>query len=126
MPAETDATAALDLIERDGFRTGSGWAKAHVITQAHEGTPLFDAIHAFLHRIEGDVPNAAYWVSAGGHGFRSQRARIRTNRPARLHEGRRKVTHLSWRLSIRESWPAKMRHFRLRSLRQTSLTPSAS
>ena len=66
MPAETDATAALDLIERDGFRTGLGWAKAHVITQAHEGTPLFDAIHAFLHRIEGDLPNAAYWDRRSG------------------------------------------------------------
>ncbi len=69
MPAETDATAALDLIERDGFRTGLGWAKAHVITQAHEGTPLFDAIHAFLHRIEGDLPNAAYWDRRAGTDF---------------------------------------------------------
>jgi hypothetical protein len=36
------------------------WTSAHEIVQADDGA---DAawVHAWLHRIEGDAPNAAYW-----------------------------------------------------------------
>lgn len=82
MPLQTDATTALDLIERDEFRPGPNWKKAHQIAQAHEGQPLFDAIHAFLHRIEGDHPNAAYWdrranTDHGVNGPKAELARLR-------------------------------------------------
>ncbi|MEO0916744.1 MAG: hypothetical protein AAFY31_07130 [Pseudomonadota bacterium] len=66
MPAETDAETALDLIEKDAFQPGPHWAKAHEIAQRHEGVSLFDAIHALLHRIEGDHANAAYWDRRAG------------------------------------------------------------
>jgi hypothetical protein len=69
MPAETDATKALDLIERDGFRPGPNWSAAHEIVQAREGERAFDAIHALLHRIEGDEANAAYWDRRAGTEF---------------------------------------------------------
>ena len=69
MPAERDANRALDLIEKDGFKPGPGWTAAHEIAQTREGEPLFDAIHAFLHRIEGDRPNAAYWDRRAGTDF---------------------------------------------------------
>lgn len=82
MPAETEALRAFDLIEEDDFKTGPGWAKAHDIAQAREGEPLFDALHALLHRIEGDTLNATYWdrragTDFGGHGHAEELASLR-------------------------------------------------
>ncbi len=41
------------------------WASAHAIAQADDGA---DAawVHAWVHRIEGDAPNAAYWYRRAG------------------------------------------------------------
>jgi hypothetical protein len=41
------------------------WSAAHEIVQADDGA---DAawVHAWLHRIEGDAPNAAYWYRRAG------------------------------------------------------------
>ncbi len=41
------------------------WDQAHKIIQDDEGT---DAawVHAYLHRVEGDLPNAGYWYRAAG------------------------------------------------------------
>jgi hypothetical protein len=43
------------------------WEAAHAIVQADGGT---DAawVHAWLHRVEGDAPNAAYWYRRAGKG----------------------------------------------------------
>ncbi len=82
MPDETEAANALDLIEADDFKTGPGWKKAHEIAQDHEGEPVFDAIHALLHRIEGDTMNASYWdrragTDFGGRGHAEELKRLR-------------------------------------------------
>jgi hypothetical protein len=37
------------------------WQAAHEAVQAHEGTQDCDWVHAYLHRKEGDLPNAGYW-----------------------------------------------------------------
>ena len=37
------------------------WEAAHAIAQSREGTPAYDALHAYLHRVEGDEWNAGYW-----------------------------------------------------------------
>ena len=37
------------------------WEAAHDIAQSREGTPLYDHLHAYLHRKEGDTWNANYW-----------------------------------------------------------------
>lgn len=37
------------------------WTAAHEIAQSREGTPDYDALHAYLHRVEGDAFNAGYW-----------------------------------------------------------------
>ncbi len=66
MPAETDADAALAALRKSGFKVNAAWHDAHRIAQAHEGEKLFDAIHAALHRIEGDPGNAAYWDRRAG------------------------------------------------------------
>src|SRR6267154_6749620 len=41
------------------------WKKAHSIVMNDEGS---DAawVHAYLHRVEGDLPNAGYWYRAAG------------------------------------------------------------
>jgi hypothetical protein len=41
------------------------WAKAHNFAQDAAG-PDGDAVHAYLHRVEGDLPNAAYWYRRAG------------------------------------------------------------
>ena len=42
-----------------------GWDQAHKIVMREEGA---DAawVHAYLHRVEGDLPNAGYWYRAAG------------------------------------------------------------
>lgn len=37
------------------------WEAAHDIAQSCEGTLLYDHLHAYLHRKEGDDWNANYW-----------------------------------------------------------------
>jgi len=41
------------------------WKKAHSIVMNDEGS---DAawVHAYLHRVEGDLPNAGYWYRTAG------------------------------------------------------------
>jgi hypothetical protein len=41
------------------------WDRAHALVQDDEGR---DAawVHAHLHRVEGDLPNAAYWYRRAG------------------------------------------------------------
>jgi len=38
------------------------WAKAHEAAQNDDG-PQGCAVHAYLHRVEGDLSNAGYWYN---------------------------------------------------------------
>lgn len=60
--AEPPATPLLHALWL-GLR--GDWAAAHEIAQADDGA---DAawVHAWLHRIEGDASNAAYWYRRAG------------------------------------------------------------
>ena len=40
------------------------WDQAHEITQP--GGPELDWVHAYLHRVEGDLGNAGYWYRRAG------------------------------------------------------------
>ena len=40
------------------------WDKAHDVTQP--GGPELDWVHAYLHRVEGDLSNAGYWYRRAG------------------------------------------------------------
>ncbi|MFP1631356.1 hypothetical protein ACLB6G_06425 [Zhengella sp. ZM62] len=76
---------ALGLLEKAGCKVGPDWDAAHDIAQAHEGDPLFDWLHALVHRIEGDAWNAGYWYRRAGRapfegGF-SDEARAIANAP---------------------------------------------
>ena len=42
------------------------WNGAHEIAQSQEGVWAYDRLHAFLHRLEGDTANAAYWYRRCG------------------------------------------------------------
>lgn len=42
------------------------WARAHEVAQGGEGQPDCDWVHAYLHRVEGDLENAAYWYRRAG------------------------------------------------------------
>lgn len=39
------------------------WEKAHATVQADDGAPAA-WVHAYLHRVEGDLDNARYWLHA--------------------------------------------------------------
>ena len=48
------------------WREGKGdWDAAHKLVQ-DEKTPQPAAVHAYLHRVEGDLSNAAYWYRRAG------------------------------------------------------------
>ena len=57
---------ALDLLTDGQLQIGEACEQAHQICQDHEGTALFDWVHALVHRIEGDDANAAYWYRRAG------------------------------------------------------------
>jgi hypothetical protein len=42
------------------------WDKAHEVAQDHDTKPCA-WVHAYLHRVEGDKANAAYWYRRAGH-----------------------------------------------------------
>ena len=42
------------------------WDRAHECAQAGEGRKAADWVHAYLHRVEGDLANARYWYARAG------------------------------------------------------------
>ncbi|WP_191059473.1 hypothetical protein [Geminicoccus harenae] len=48
------------------FGLADRWDEAHGIAQEHEGQPDADWVHAWLHRVEGDLGNAGYWYRRAG------------------------------------------------------------
>jgi hypothetical protein len=43
------------------------WERAHDLVQADEAVRECAWVHAYLHRKEGDLSNAAYWYRRSGH-----------------------------------------------------------
>jgi hypothetical protein len=41
------------------------WDRAHEVAQAANSRDA-DWVHAYLHRVEGDLPNARYWYDRAG------------------------------------------------------------
>ena len=58
----SDLDAVLQALWWD--RKGD-WEKAHDLCQS-AGSRDGDWVHAYLHRAEGDLPNASYWYSRAG------------------------------------------------------------
>jgi hypothetical protein len=42
------------------------WERAHALAQIDEADPSSAWVHAYLHRKEGDLSNAAYWYRRAG------------------------------------------------------------
>jgi hypothetical protein len=42
------------------------WDAAHALAQQEEGEKRHDWVHAYLHRVEGDLANAGYWYRRAG------------------------------------------------------------
>lgn len=52
----------IQILAKALWFDGKGnWKKAHEIAQMDEGNYVYDRIHAYLHRKEGDIFNAKYW-----------------------------------------------------------------
>jgi hypothetical protein len=70
--------AEIRLAQQALWRAGKGaWEQAHECIQQRERDPDCDLVHAYLHRLEGDLGNAALVVSArrapGRHRFAQSR-----------------------------------------------------
>ena len=47
-------------LEAMWYQANGNWDEAHRIAQSEKG-PAGSWVHAFLHRVEGDIGNASYW-----------------------------------------------------------------
>ena len=57
----------LNLAQQALWWAGKGdWDRAHECVQQREGDPACDGVHAYLHRVEGDLANAGYWYRRAG------------------------------------------------------------
>ena len=63
---QAELLTSLDLLKKGNFKPGVEMEKVHQMCQEHEGSRFHDWIHALVHRIEGDVANAAYWYRRAG------------------------------------------------------------
>jgi hypothetical protein len=64
----SDAAPAPDLdapLAAMWWAAKGDWDKAHSVAQDHE-TPEAAWVHAYLHRVEGDLGNAGYWYRQAG------------------------------------------------------------
>jgi hypothetical protein len=60
--ADPAPPAELDLALQALWWASKGdWDRAHGCAQRREGDPACDWVHAYLHRVEGDLANAGYW-----------------------------------------------------------------
>ncbi len=58
--------AGLDLPLQSLWWDAKGdWARAHACAQ-DDKTPTGARVHAYLHRVEGDLSNAGYWYNRAG------------------------------------------------------------
>ena len=55
------------------------WARAHDLVDSLD-TPEGMAVHAYLHRKEGEAWNADYWYKRAGLGFHRQRSKMNGTR----------------------------------------------
>ena len=65
--AEAAPPAGASAALRGLWWQGKGdWQRAHAAAQEDESDPVNALVHAHLHRVEGDIGNAAYWYRRAG------------------------------------------------------------
>ncbi len=62
----TVPTDAVPILTALWYEARGDWETAHNVAQSREGTPAYDRLHAYLHRVEGDTFNAGYWYRRAG------------------------------------------------------------
>jgi hypothetical protein len=63
--AATQPPTPVPPLEALWWAAKGDWDKAHNIVMNDEGREAA-WVHAYLHRVEGDLPNAQYWYRAAG------------------------------------------------------------
>ena len=64
--AQPEPPAGLSLALQTLWWEAKGdWKRAHACAQ-EDRTPTGSSVHAYLHRVEGDLSNAGYWYSRAG------------------------------------------------------------
>lgn len=66
LTAASPPDTLVPALEALWWEAKGDWTKAHEIAQAHEGETECDWVHAYLHRVEGDLGNAGYWYRRAG------------------------------------------------------------
>ena len=54
------------MLEALWFARKGDWKRAHAIVQEQENETTSALVHAYLHRVEGDLSNAGYWYGRAG------------------------------------------------------------
>ncbi len=54
------------MLEALWYARKGDWQRAHAIVQKHENETASALVHAYLHRVEGDLSNAGYWYRRAG------------------------------------------------------------
>ena len=65
LAARTPPAGASKLLQALWHDAKGDWQRAHEIVQAVKGATSA-RVHAYLHRKEGDLDNAAYWYDRAG------------------------------------------------------------
>jgi hypothetical protein len=67
VPGRTAATQLLGAVDR---ALEGDWEAAHRVVQDLDDDAVAAWLHAVVHRMEGDVPNALYWYRRCGRRLR--------------------------------------------------------
>ena len=67
MSRNTPPSGLSPMLEALWFARKGNWERAHAIVQEHENDTTSALVHAYLHRVEGDLSNAGYWYRRAGH-----------------------------------------------------------
>lgn len=66
LPAAAPPTGLSPPLAALWWEAKGDWTQAHETVQAYEGNTPCDWVHAYLHRVEGDLANAGYWYRRAG------------------------------------------------------------
>ena len=65
LSGRTPPAGSSELLEALWYEAHGDWQRAHKIAQSQKGRAAA-AVHAYLHRKEGDLSNADYWYERAG------------------------------------------------------------
>ena len=65
LSGRTPPAGSSELLEALWYEAHGDWQRAHKIAQSQK-SKIAAAVHAYLHRREGDLSNADYWYERAG------------------------------------------------------------